>query len=234
MGRKYGKKNIVRVNPFHYNLGLFGLAGIGKSTLVADLCEEVLGEDGYMIYNVGKEDGTKALQGAIYEDVKTWQDFVNINSDICKNKDTDYSGLQVVAIDTIDELALLGEKEVIRLSNIENPTKRVKQFKASFGGFGAGAKVLSKLILDEIERLKNVGINVFIIGHVKRRTKPDPYTNTEYDTITAKIDAVLFDDIKTKLDVLGVGLIRRDVEKVIVGEDIMGKAITKNNTKDET
>lgn len=234
MARKFGKKNIVRIDPFEYNLALFGLAGIGKSTLVADLCDEVLGEEGYIIYNMGKEDGTKALQGAIYEDVKSWQDFININNDIVKNKDTDYKELRMVVIDTIDELALLGEKEVIRLSNIENPAKRVKQFKATFGGFGAGAKVLSKLILDEIDRLKSVGINVFIVGHVKRRTKPDPYTNTEYDTITAKIDSSLFDDIKSKLDVLGVGLIRRDVEKTIVGEDIMGKAITKNVTKSES
>ena len=89
---------------------------------------------------------------------------------------------------------------------------------------------LSEIILDNIWKLKDVGINVFIIGHVKRRTKNDAITGEEYDEVTAKISSGLFEDIKTKLHILGLGTVRRDVEKSVTGQDIMGKNITINKT----
>ena len=50
--RKFGKKNIIKVDPLAYNLGLIGLSGIGKTTLAKEVCEELVGEDGYIIANV--------------------------------------------------------------------------------------------------------------------------------------------------------------------------------------
>ena len=232
MARKFGKKNIVKIDPFAYNIGLFGESGIGKSTLVVEMCEKYLGEDGYIIYNIGKEDGIDAIQGAVYEDIKTWSDLVNINNDIIKNKNTDYKDLRVVVLDTIDELHLLGKTEVIRLNNLMFRDKPVKTFNASFGGFGQPQEELSKLILSEIARLKAVGISVIIVGHVKNRTLTD-VTGVEYDVITSKIPDRLFVDIKTKLHVLGLAHIDRNVEKELVGKDIMGKEKFKNVTTKE-
>lgn len=234
MARKFGKKNIVKVDPFAYNLALFGLSGIGKSTTIKDMCHKYLGEDGYIIYNVGKEDGITALQGAIYEDVKTWAEFSAINTDIVKNKNTDYKDLRVVVIDTIDELANLGKKEVVRLSNIATPAKRVTSFNQAFSGFGAPREKLSEIILDEIQKLKDVGISVIIVGHVKRKTKMDVFSNEEYDIITSKVENALFEDIKTKMHVLGVALTKRNVDTLKVGTDIMGKDKTVKVTNNES
>ena len=232
MARKFGKKNIVKTNPFAYNIGLFGESGIGKSTLVVELCEKYIGEDGYIMYNIGKEDGIDAIQGAIYENIKSWTDFVNINNDIIKNKNTDYADLKVIVLDTIDELHILGKNEVVRLNNMAFRDKPVKTFNQAWGGFSAPHDKLSEIILGEIARLKDVGISVIIVGHVKNRTLTD-VTGVEYDVITSKIPDRLFVDIKTKLHVLGLAHIDRNVEKELVGKDIMGKEKFKNVTTKE-
>ena len=58
---KYGKKNTVKVNPLDYNIGLFGQSGIGKSSIAVEICEKLVGENGYMLLNMGKEDGIDAI-----------------------------------------------------------------------------------------------------------------------------------------------------------------------------
>ena len=47
MARKFGKKKEVKIDPLAYNIGLAGLSGIGKTTLIKNVCEELVGEDGY-------------------------------------------------------------------------------------------------------------------------------------------------------------------------------------------
>ena len=42
MARKFGKKNIVKVDPLSYNIGLFGLSGIGKTTIIFEMLENHL------------------------------------------------------------------------------------------------------------------------------------------------------------------------------------------------
>ena len=231
--RKFGKKNIVKVSPFAYNLALFAESGSGKTSTFIEMAEKNVGEDGYILLNIGLEDGVDAIQGAVYENVKTWADFDAIVNDICKNKNTDYKDLRVVAIDTLDELELLGRKEVIRLHNIDYPSKRIKEFNKAYGGFNNCHDKLSEIILERIAKLKDVGVATFIIGPVKRRTMMDAVSNTEYDIITAKVSNNLFNSIKTKLHVLGLGHVKRNVDKVEIGEDIMGKKKYANQTTEE-
>lgn len=44
----YGKKNVIKINPLEYNLGLIGESGVGKTTIIKEVCERLAGEDGYM------------------------------------------------------------------------------------------------------------------------------------------------------------------------------------------
>ena len=134
MARKFGKKNVIKINPIEYNLGLIGESGIGKTTLAKEVCEKLAGEDGYIIANIGKEDGIDAIAGASYEDIPDWDTFEAFTDDIIKNRNTDYKDLKVIVYDTFDELVRITEPEVIRLHNKENPDKRVKSIKAAFGG----------------------------------------------------------------------------------------------------
>ncbi len=75
MGRKFGKKNVIKVDPLAYNIGLLGESGIGKTTLAVDVCNKLVGEDGYILLNIGKEDGVDAIPDAVYEDIPDWDTF---------------------------------------------------------------------------------------------------------------------------------------------------------------
>lgn len=213
MGRKYGKKNVIKVDPLAYNLGLIGESGIGKTTLAKRVCEKLVGEDGYLIFNIGKEDGVDAIAGAMYEDVPDWATFDEVTKYIIANKNTEYKDLKVIVYDTYDQLVQIAEPEVIRLHNKENPDKKVKSIKAAFGGYMAGEDKATEIILDRMWELKRVGVSMFIIGHTKRRTMTDIITNSEYDILTTDMAHRYFNAINTKLHILGVASINRNIEK---------------------
>lgn len=231
MARKYGKKNIVKLDPLAYNIGILGESGIGKSGLIYEVCDKLVGEEGYIMLNIGREKGLDAIQGVIGQDIKSWSEYKDFINEVSYNKDTDYKELKVVVLDTIDELSDLAEKEVIRQHNIKNPNKKCDSINSAFGGFGAGQQMISEIILKSIDDLRNVGVNVVVVGHTKRKAKNDVVTGEEFDVITAKITDRLFTDIKTKLDILGMGIIKREVKREVIGQDIMGKDKIHRNTK---
>ena len=134
MTRKFGKKNVIKVDPLAYNIGVIGESGIGKTTLAVEVCEKLVGEDGYLLLNIGKEDGVDAIPDAIYENAPDWKTFDSIVTDIVKNRNTDYKDLKVIIYDTMDELFRIAEPEVVRLHNKQNPDKQVTSIKAAFGG----------------------------------------------------------------------------------------------------
>lgn len=135
MARKFGKKNEIKLDPLAYNLCLIGEGGIGKTTLIKQYCERLSGPNGYIFLDCGKEDGSDAINGIVSEPVWDWEKFDAVTTDIIENRYTDYADLKVVIIDTFDELMNLAESEVVRLWNRDNPDKRTKSFKATFGGF---------------------------------------------------------------------------------------------------
>ena len=186
--RKYGKVNVIKVDPLAYNLGIIGESGIGKSTLAKETCEKLVGQDGYMILNLGKEDGIDAIAGAVYEDVPSWEVFEDLTDHVLEHRNTAYKDLKVLVYDTLDQLIDIAEQEVIRMHNRENMQNPTKTINGAFGGFGNGQDKVIEIILDRIWELKSVGISMFLIGHTKTRTMTDPTTGTEYDMLTTDID----------------------------------------------
>ena len=65
MARKFGKKVEIKLSPLDYNLGLLGESGIGKSTIIKEMCDKLVGENGYLALDVGKEDGHDAISGIV-------------------------------------------------------------------------------------------------------------------------------------------------------------------------
>ena len=221
------KKNIVRPNIFDYNLAIFGQQGVGKTTLAYQVCHKLLG-DNYVIFNCGKEDGIKALPDAIYYDCPTWDEFDEIITEIVDERTSDdYKDLKVVVLDTIDEIFNMAEMEVIRLAKKKKPD--ITTINEAFGGFGAGLKKAEELVLDALWRLKSVGINVFVIGHTKNKTMVDVVNDGEYDILTSNLSNRYFSEIATKMDVIGICYVDRDIitEKTN-RKDIKGKTIEKN------
>ena len=222
--RKFGKKNIIKIDPLAYNIGLIGLSGIGKSTLAKEVCEKLVGEDGYILANCGKEDGIDAISGVIYEDIPDWDTFDEFTEDIIENKLTDYKNLKVIIWDTLDELFNIAEPEVVRLHNREYPDKPVKSIKAAFGGYMRGEDKAIELILNRLWELKKVGVSMFIIGHTKNRTMTDQISGIEYDILTTNMPQRYFNALKTKLHILGVASIDREIAQIKTGKkDFRGK-----------
>ncbi len=242
MARKYGKKNIIKVDPLAYNIGLIGESGIGKTTLAKEVCETLVGEDGYIIANVGKEDGVDAVAGAIFEDVPDWDTFDEFTEDIIENKLTDYKELKVIAWDTIDELIQITEPESIRLYNKEvreNPSKKdkreAKTIKQAWGSYGAGEKYTIDLIMERMWELKRVGVAMFLIGHTKKRTMTDPVSGLDYDILTTNMQHNYFNALKTKLHILGVASIDREIIQEKTGKkDFSGKDKIEGKVNRET
>lgn len=228
------KKNVVRPYIFDYNLGIFGQPGVGKSTLAYSVCKKLLG-DNYVIFNCGKEDGIKALPDAIYYDCPTWDEFDEIIDEIVENRTSDdYKDLKVIVWDTVDEIFSMAQNKVIRLSNKKNPNKPATTINEAFSGFGAGLQKTEELVLDAYWRLKSVGINVFVIGHTKNKTQIDVVSDMEYEILTSKLSDRYFSSIASKLDVIGICYVDRDIitEKTS-RKDIKGKVIEKNVVANE-
>lgn len=237
MGRKYGKKVEIDLNPLHYNIGLLGESGIGKSTIIKEICEKLAGEDGYLALDIGKEDGHDAIAGIVSERIEDWAKFVDVTDDIIENKTTDYKDLQVVIIDTYDQLFDLAEKEVIRLHNRKNSDKpKIDTINSAFGGFGKGLEKAIDIVLDRLWELKKVGVSFIIVAHTKKKDVDDVVTGSQYSILTSDISQKYFNAIKTKLHFLGMAYIDRDIVKektgkknIKTGEDIVkGKIVSES------
>lgn len=219
----FGKKNKVKIDPFSYNIGLLGEPGIGKTTIIKEMCEKHLGEDGYLFVECGKEDGADAIEGisyincpeysAEYDEYNNSVGFSELIEDIIENKTTEYPNLRVVVIDTYDQLREIFIPEIVRLHNKENPEKRVKSIKAAFGGYFAGEDMVDNMILDALWSLKTVGVHFICIGHLKQREVTDAITGDSYMQVTTDMTMRSFNKLKNKLHFLGVATINREIVK---------------------
>lgn len=235
----FGKRNIPKTDIFSYNLGLLGEAGVGKTTIIKEMCEKKLGENGYLFIECGKEDGADAINGINYINCPSWNEeydeinnsvgFINVIDDIIENKEEEYPNLRVVVIDTYDQLRNIAEPEIIRLHNKEHSDKRVKSIKAAFGGYMAGEDMADDLILDKLWELKKVGVNFIIIGHIKQREIVDAITGDAYTQLTTDMSMRSFNKIKTKLHFLGLAYIDREIVQEKKNKKEVG--VVKNETR---
>lgn len=236
MSRKYGKKMEIKLNPLEYNIGLIGESGIGKSTIVKQMCEKLVGENGYLALDIGKEDGHRSIANIISEPVPDWEAFDDITNDIIENKTTDYKDLKVLVIDTYDQLFEIAEKETIRLHNKKNSDKpKIDTINSAFGGFGKGLDKTIELVLDKLWELKEVGVSFIIIGHVKKKDVEDVATGQMYSIMTSDMSQKYFNAIKTKLHFLGMASVDREIVQENTGKKNLktGEEIMKGKVKSE-
>lgn len=237
----FGKRSVVSNNIWDFSVGLIGESGIGKTTTLSGVCEKILGADGYILFNVGKEYGVSAINNITYEDIPDYKTWNEVTKDIIKNKDTDYPNLKVIIADTLDQLfSEILEPETIRAYNIENIGKKdfiqAKTMNQAFGGFGRGEDYAIKLLLDRVAALRKVGVMFWFTGHTKTREIVDPLTGGTYTSLTTNMMQRYFNAIKTKTDILGVACIDRDVIKEGLGRKdiITHKEVTRNKIVSES
>ena len=102
MARKFGNRKRVSKNVNDFMIGIMAPSGWGKTTLMYKTCEKLFGPDGYIIADMGDEDGTAAISDVAAEQIPTWKRFKEMVDDIVKNKDTDYMDLKIGMLYTLD------------------------------------------------------------------------------------------------------------------------------------
>lgn len=222
MARKFGKRVSISDDFSDYIIGIAAPSGFGKTTLMYNVCEKKFGSDGYIVLDMGAEEGTKALQGVVAERVSDWKKFKDIVSDIKENKNTDYADLKVVILDTLDAAFDLAEMYTIKVYNAENATdpnfKKCTSINSAYGGYGKGLDKVIENVKKEIATLKSVGVGVWWCAHTKIRESTDAYTGETYTSLTASMMMKYFNAIKDSTHIIGIGYYDRDIEKKEVGE----------------
>ena len=69
MARKFGKKNQVKVDPFNYSLMMLGEPKIGKTSLLYEVAEKLVGDEGYIFAELFRERGADAIEGIVAENI---------------------------------------------------------------------------------------------------------------------------------------------------------------------
>ena len=237
MARKFGEKREICIDPLAYNIGLIGESGIGKSTVIKEVCEKLVGDDGYIALDIGKEDGHDAINGIVSAKIPDWATFKEFCDDVIENKLTYYNDLRVIVLDTFDQLLEITEPEVIRMHNRANPDKpKITSIKAAFGGFMAGEDKAIQLVLDKLWELKAVGVSFIAIGHTKKKDVDDPITGESYSILTTNMSQRYFNALKTKLHFLGVAYVDREIVKQKTGkknivtkeEEVKGRVLSES------
>ena len=227
MARSFGKKNVVSKNIFDYNIMLLGEAGVGKTTTIAEVMRKFCNDSQYLMLQTGKEDGCKAINGLMWDSVRTWKEFTSFVDEVVKNRE-DWGELKCVVIDTIDQLIDICTPYVIKEWNVSNMSKKdftpAKTLNQAWGGFGKADEYMMTLILDQIWKLKSVNVSVFLIGHTRRRDVVDPVSGLTYSTMSAAIPLKDFDALKTKMDIVSIAYVDREMTSREFGrENIMTK-----------
>ena len=215
--RKFGKKVEISTNPLDYNICILGESKIGKTTIAKQMCEKLVGDDGYIHLDIGREEGSSAIEGLVSESIEDWAKLTDFIDDVVENKEADYKDLKTVIFDTLDELIILAENESIRQYNRAHSEKKTDSINGAWGGFGKGQDYAANLILDAIWELKKVGVNSIIIGHVKRSDITDPVTQETFSKLTADTTQRYFNVIKNKMHFVALAYIDREIVKEKTG-----------------
>lgn len=222
----FGKKNVIKIDPAFYSLMLLGESKVGKSTLIKEYCEKIVGEDGYLFIETGAERGADAINGINYINAPTWNmeydefnnaaGFADICEDIVENKTSEYPNLRIVVWDTLDQLIDIAEEESIRLYNKEmvaNGKPKVKTINSAWGGYGRGEKKAIELMLEMRAKLIEVGVQVIIISHVKRKDVSDVVSGDTYQVLTSDQQQNYFNAFKKDMHFLALAYIDREMVK---------------------
>lgn len=219
---KFGKKNIVSSDMSNYMIGIIGPSGFGKSTLMYKTCEKLFGDEGYIILDIGAENGIAAINGAVSEHTPTFGKLKEVIDDIVKNK-ADYPKLKVVILDTLDAYFEIVENYVIKAWNSENAGnanfKKATSINSVEGGYGRGMDRVVDTAKQIISKLNSVGVGVWWTAHVKEKDQADLYTGANFTTLTANMTLKYFNAIKNSCHIVACGYYDRNIETQEVGKE---------------
>ena len=191
----------------------------GKTTWWRNLVPTAWGDASKgLLISCGTESGFHHLDNLQVEEALTWDDdydeetghrgLVQIVDDLIENN-ADY-GIKGVCFDTFDTLFDIATDEVMRESRRETG-KSCKSINDAFGGYNRGSDRLIKIINDQLSRIRNAGIAVFILSHTKFKERTDPLTGEKYEQLTNLMQDRTYSAIADNAQMVMVGTIERDI-----------------------
>lgn len=218
-----------RINQVKVDLGsypyyvLMGVRKVGKTTLFKELVDKLYPnnpEKGLLI-SCGGEDGYKALHNLSYDVAKVWdmeenedgdRGFVQICDELISLRGTP-DQIDLVAIDTLDELVEVATKQVFE-EHRDEKMKYPKSLNEALGGYGAGHRRVANIIEGQLQRLNDAGMAVFVLAHTKVKEMSDPLTGDPYEMITNNLDSRFYAPIANKAQMIVNIVMDRNVEGV--------------------
>ena len=141
----------------------------GKSTLFRDVLLAKYNDlSRGVLVECGLETGDTMLNANMTH-LDTYKDFMEFKKWLIETKGKEHN-IELVCFDTADEMMPVFEREVIRLSNIENPQKPCKSILAAFGGYNSGVQMAASMVKKYIAEIKQAGFGVWVIAHSKFKT----------------------------------------------------------------
>jgi hypothetical protein len=190
------------------------LKKFGKSTLFRDVILEKYGDPQRgLLVGIGAEMGYTLLDDLNHTHVETWSELVELKDWLIEEKGKEHN-IEMVAFDVVDEFLPILEKEVVRLSNIENPKKQCKSVKGAFGGYQAGTDMVVDMAKAYFLELKKAGIGVWCVAHTKfKNIKQKGDIDDGYMSLSSTLNSnyeSIFGDV---FDCVLTGYIDRELEE---------------------
>lgn len=191
----------------------------GKTTFWYELVREAWGSDEKgLLISFGNEEGYHSLDGIQVEVAKDWsaeydedtelRGFVQIVDDIVDNNDK--YGLKAVCFDTLDTMVDVATKEVLRQHKREKGTV-CKTLNEAFSGYGRGKTRLLAIMNEQIARLRDAGLAVFILCHIKNKEKTDLMSGEKYEQITNNLTDDIYSNFADAAQMVMVGALDREI-----------------------
>ena len=225
------KMNVIKADLRRYpHFVILGESKVGKTTLFRDLVlYNYKDPKRGLLISLGNEEGYHALDKLQYEDITEWdkfedeegnRGFIQVVDDLVENKKS--LGIEMIGIDTLDELVKLAEDEVFEIHR-RKYNKYPVSIKAALGGYQEGPKKAISLVMDQISRINRAGYAVFIFGHTKRKDKEDIYTGYTYEEVTNDLMSTYFSPIENSSQMV-VNIVKEsDFSDVLRTKEVQAK-----------
>ena len=162
---------------------LYGPAGVGKTTLASQFDDVLV---------AAFERGTNALNNVYVQPVKTWQDWKQMVSQLCKKPELK-TKFVTVAIDTVDEAWALCEKKICADNGIDTLGEL---------GWGLGWRLAKQEFASTFRELAYSGYGLVFISHsVDKEEEND--NGEKHNKIMPALPATPFGVINKMVDLIG-------------------------------
>lgn len=177
---------ITKATPSKPKLMIYGLAGVGKSTLASQLDKPLF---------VDVEGGLNFMDVARTETVDVYLDVINIFIELLKNKDEYLKSYHTIVVDSIDWLVRRAVEQAAKTRYRDAQGVLRKNIEATLnkagGGYGNGKQQLENEIrsrlLPALQALNNAGFGICLIAHADRKDMMES-DGSNIERIVPKID----------------------------------------------